>query len=390
LLREPMLAAKMMSIPVGPQWLMEPKYDGWRAITSTIGGIRLETRTGNPITQVPYIADAVNRHIPSDSIIDGEIVDLRSGAKQWNRTQTILSTTRGGYQHKPDEGDPPLTYVIFDVLQVAGEDLRYLPLSERKRRLLCMLPGVVLSEDTVLVHCPFYSAGDAGLDQLIAEGFEGAVVKDVNSSYVCGGRRHGWFKVKPEEEIEATCTGTYPAEPGSKYAPLDKNGNPKPWAVGGLCFRVEHPDGRVYDGRAAGMDDQLRRELHEHSECFIGLVVELAHWGVQDTGALRHPNFRRFRSPAEKARPSRTAAGGVRQRRRRRTSRPAPTPRPSAARPGRMRNYAQMSKGKLLNSIASLTTREGEAYEKCMTIGSGDPARDLEVAERVAREKQFV
>jgi hypothetical protein len=55
-----------------------------------------------------------------------------------------------------------------------------------------------------------------------------------------------------------------------------------------------------------------------------------------------------------------------------------------------MRNYQQMGRPKLLASIDSLEKREGEAYEKCMTIGSGDPAADLAVAKRVAREKQFV
>lgn len=375
----------MTSIPTGPQWLMEPKYDGWRAIASSVDGIRLETRTGNPITQVPYIADAVGERIPRQSIIDGEIVDLRSGAKQWNRTQTILSTTCGGYQHKPDEADPPLTYVIFDVLQIAGEDVRHQPLSERKRRLLDMLSG--LSEDDVLMHSPIRQASEGGFDELIAEGFEGVVVKDVNSRYVCGARRYGWLKIKPEEEIEAICTGTYPAEPGSKYAPLDKNGTPKPWAVGGLCFRVEHPDGRVYEGRAAGMNDQLRRELHEHPERFVGLVVELGHWGVQETGALRHPNYRRFRSPSDKATPATTTNCP----RLRRVTGSAPTPPVVASgRPRRTRNYQQMRAPKLLACIASLKAGEGEAYEKCMSAGSGDPIRDLEVAERVAREKQLI
>jgi ATP-dependent DNA ligase len=373
----------MHDVPTGSQWLMEPKYDGWRVITSTIDGVRLETRTGNEITQVPYIADALAERLPKDTIIDGEVVALRAG-RQWNRTQEILSTTRGGYQHKPTEDDPPLTYVVFDVLQIDGEDIRQLTLVERKARLIELLPG--LGADDVLMHSPVQPASEEGLDELVAEGFEGVVVKDVYSVYVCGGRRHGWHKIKPEEEIEAICTGTYPAEPGSKYAPV-VDGEPQPWAVGGICFRVEHPDGRVYEGRAAGMDDKLRSELHQHPERFVGLVVELRHWGVQDSGALRHPNYRRFRSPADKAAPSKLA--GTRKRQRRGTAAKASARRASSAKP-RMRNYGQMLKPKLLASIDSLEKREGEAYDKCMSIGSGDPEADLAVARRVAREKQFI
>lgn len=380
-----MLAKKMLSVPIGPQWLMEPKFDGWRIIASTIGGLlRLETRTGTAITQVPYIAEAVARALPPDSIIDGEIVALRHD-RQWNRTESILSTTRGGYQHKPTADDPPLTYVVFDVLQIAGEDIRHLPLYERKRRLFALLPH--LDPDGVLIHCPILEASDEGVDELVAEGFEGVVVKDVNGPYVCGGRRHGWGKIKPWEEIEAVCTGTYPADPGSRLAPPDADGNPQQWAVGGICFRVEHPDGRAYEGRAAGMNDRLRSELHEHPEKFVGLIVELRHWGVHDSGALRSPNFRRFRSPADKAAPSKPA--GSRKRARRGPAEKTPAARASSGK-GRMRNYGQMLKPKLLASIDSLEKREGEAYEKCMTIGSGDPDADLVVARRVAREKQFI
>jgi DNA ligase-1 len=382
LLREPMLAAKMHDVPTGTQWLMEPKFDGWRVLASTIDGVRLETRTGNEITQVPYIANALPGRLPKGTIIDGEVVALHHG-RQWNRTQEILSTTRGGYQHKPTADDPPLTYVVFDALQIDGEDIRKLTLVERKARLIELLPG--LGPNDVLMHSPVQPASEEGLDELVAEGFEGVVVKDVYSIYVCGGRRHGWHKIKPEEEIEAVCTGTYPAEPGSKYAP-EVDGKPQPWAVGGICFRVEHPDGRVYEGRAAGMNDQLRSELHEHPERFVGLVVELRHWGVQESGALRHPNYRRFRSPADKAAPSK-AAGSRKSPRRAKAMALAP---PASSGTRRMRNYKQMGKPKLLASIDSLEKRDGEAYDKCMSIGSGDPDADLAVARGVAREKQFI
>jgi ATP-dependent DNA ligase len=381
LLREPMFAAKTHDVPTGPQWLMEPKYDGWRVIASTTDGVRLETRTGNEITQVPYIAAALAERLPKDTIIDGEIVALNHG-RQWNRTQEILSTTRGGYQHNPADEDPALTYVVFDVLQIDGEDLRKLTLVERKARLVELLPD--LADGGVLMHCPVQPPSEDGLDQLVAEGYEGVVVKDIYSVYACGGRRHGWLKIKPEEEIEAVCTGTYPAEPGSKYAPLVK-GEPQPWAVGGICFMVEHPDGRTYEGRAAGMDDQLRGELHEHPERFIGLIVELRHWGVQESGALRHPNYRRFRSPTDKAG---VKPAGTRKAPRRASAKASPPPPTNGQR--RMRNYQAMGKPKLIASIDSLEKKEGEAYDKCMSIGSGDPDADLVVARRVAREKQFI
>ncbi len=376
-----MFAAKMDAVPTGPQWLMEPKFDGWRVIASTIDDVRLQTRTGNEITQVPYITDAVSQRLPANSIIDGEIVALHHG-RQWNRTQEILSRTRGGYKHTPTAVDPPLTYVVFDVLQIDGEDIRHLPLGERKQRLIDVLGA--LEKDEVLMHSPIHEATEDGLEQLVAEGFEGVVVKDIYSSYVCGGRRHGWRKIKPEAEIEAICTGTYPAEPGSKYAPI-RDGKPNPWAVGGICFRVEHADGRIYEGRAAGMDDQLRRELHEQPEKYTGLVVELAHWGVFDSGALRHPNIRRFRAKADKQTPTREASS---KRPKRTASRPARSHTTAGTR--RIRNYRAMGPEKLLASMTSLRDGKGAAFEKCMSTGSGDPAGDLVVVEDAARERGLI
>jgi hypothetical protein len=127
------------------------------------------------------------------------------------------------------------------------------------------------------------------------------------------------------------------------------------------------------------MDDRLRRELWERPGDFHGCVVELVHWGVQDSGALRFPQVRRLRSKHDKA--------------------PAPIPAPAATkRESRernttdkpwMRNYGAMGPDNLRASIASLTSRSGEAYERCVTAG-GDPAAHLAAALAAAEKKQLV
>jgi hypothetical protein len=55
-----------------------------------------------------------------------------------------------------------------------------------------------------------------------------------------------------------------------------------------------------------------------------------------------------------------------------------------------MRNYKGMGKPKLIASIESLEKHEGEAYDRCLTTGSGDPEKDLAVAQQIAREKKFI
>jgi ATP-dependent DNA ligase len=433
-----MLAQKISHVPSGEEWVIEPKYDGWRALALTdTDSVRLETRTGNPITQVPYLAAAIAAAVPPGTILDGEIVDLTS-ERQWNRTQTILSTTRNGYQHQPCPEDPALTYVLFDILALAGTDLRDRTLVERKQHLAELIERVGVAEGGVLTLTPVETASKQILEVILAAGFEGAVIKHRDSRYVCGARGGGaWYKLKPDTEIEAICTGFYPPEPGSKYAPLGEDRQPRTWAVGGLCFRVEHDDGRVYAGRAAGMDDELRRAMHENPSQFVGMVVELAHRGIEDSGALRHPQFKRFRARQEKpsrrlgparaaklsldadplhaierrtrelvrTQPARAAATGlleraaggrVTQRAGSGASATGTSRRASSKRSGqgvaldgkrRMRNYRAMRDEKLRACRESLRTRSGDAYERCVSAGSGNPDADLAEVERLAHER---
>jgi ATP-dependent DNA ligase len=378
-----MLAQKITHVPTGEEWLIEPKYDGWRALAHIHDEVHLETRTGNQITQVPYLATALAYEVPPGTILDGEIVDL-SGGRQWNRTQTILSTTRNGYQHQPSATDPELSYVLFDILALEGTDLRDRPLSDRKQSLRHLFKNILDPSVTVLAVAPTEDASEEALHAILAAGFEGAVIKHRDSRYVCGARGGGaWYKLKPDAEVEAICTGFYPAEPGSKYAPLDSDGQPQPWAVGGLCFRVEHNDGRAYEGRAAGMDDELRRTMHEDPSPFIGLIVEIGHRGVEDSGSLRHPQFKRFRAQQEKPR-RRVGPATARGISTRRASQGI-----AVSGKRRMRNYRAMRDEKLRACLDSLRARSGDAYERCLTAGSGDSGADLAEIERLTRERRL-
>jgi len=361
---------------------MEPKYDGWRILSGILDGVVQWTRTGNRVTQVPYIEQALRDRFPQGTIVDGEIVDLAS-ARQWNRTQSILSRTAGDYQHRPTPEDPALTYVLFDVLNADARDVRKLPLSERRSLLQEMCDGIESATDGHLMLIPTQAPTDEGMQALVEFGFEGVVCKRKDSTYRCGSRNGGWAKIKPRETVDAECTGVYEPEPGSRYAPIVA-GQPEPWAAGGLCFRVLHDDGSVYEGRAAGMDDQLRRELWEHPDEFIGRVVELVHWGIQDSGALRFPQVRRLRAAHDKA-PERTPSAATLATRERR----APEREPAEPAKPRMRNYGAMGAAKLRASVASLNERTGEAFERCVQAG-GDPAEHLAAAEDAARKKNLM
>lgn len=367
-------------LPDGP-YIMEPKFDGWRALAvSTQAGVILYTNTGKTIDSVPYINDAL-KNLPVGTIVDGEIVDL-AGDTQWNRTQTICSRYAA---HVPTASDPALSYVLFDILALGMVDYKNERLGFRKSRLDDLFR--LLSLGGVIGQVPTWDVSQDVLDHLvIVKGFEGVVCKHLDSKYVPGSRNRGWVKIKPYKEIDVLCTGTFPAKEGSKY-----DGN----AVGGITFRVVHEDGTVYeDGQAAGMDDFLRTDLYDHPEKYVGRVVEIKHWGIGKDGALRHPNFYRFRDvadkgPAELPQPSDVphvmmAVGILSGRDVIKIEKPKKVAPVLGSGPsGRMRNYKAMGDPKLLIALAELRAGVGDSYDRALS-GSGDPAADLKVAEAEA------
>ena len=401
----PMKAAAIERLPADTdRWIMQPKLDGWRVIAgvSDQGTAWLETSTGNRIDSVPYITDALMMAFPPNTILDGEILDEHAlTERSWNRTQTILSRDA---IHRPTAEDPPLTFAVFDVLVSVGQDLRPDSLADRFKQLALLFAEAKLTyPDYVSVE----AAGDgrpwapirllevlpceqSHLDRLLAEGYEGVVVKDVRTRYVPGGRSGEWRKLKPDHEIEAVCTGTYDATAGSKYDGV---------AVGGITFRVEHEDGRAYNGRAAGMTDALRIDLYENPDRYEGRVVELTHKGVTADGALRHPQLRRFRDAKDKATPVapspvdvvtkvKTRAGTRQPPKRQAVPRGQVVTHGSGVRGKRvMRNYQAM-KGKLMSVYQELQAGPGhEAFDRCIDRGSGDPRADLAECERLLKER---
>ena len=228
----PMLAAPVDVPPVDDEdYVAERKQDGWRALAGVSdAGVWMETRTGKRITSPKYLHATLGEIIPADTVLDGEIVDL-SGGKQWNRTQTILSRHA---EHKPTPEDPALTYVVFDVLVLDGVDLRRTKLAERRDALEGLLATYSSWERSVQLidQAP---VSDEFVAEALEAGYEGVVCKRVDSLYMPGARNRGWVKFKPDETLDAVCTGTYEPSKGSKYEGR---------AVGGITFKLKHADGR--------------------------------------------------------------------------------------------------------------------------------------------------
>jgi ATP-dependent DNA ligase len=58
---EPMLASSRASRPLAGEWVLEPKFDGWRTIVAVGPDVRVWTRSGHELTErLPELAPLVD------------------------------------------------------------------------------------------------------------------------------------------------------------------------------------------------------------------------------------------------------------------------------------------------------------------------------------------
>ncbi|HEU5218823.1 MAG TPA: hypothetical protein VFU23_09195, partial [Gemmatimonadales bacterium] len=126
------LATLVDTVPDGPGWLHEVKFDGYRVeCVLDRGRARLFTRNGNDWTaRFPGVAEAAAKLRAGQAILDGEVVALLpDGRSSFQLLQERLGASPPG----------EMVYYVFDLLQVDGKNLRRTPLKERKRRLRTLL-----------------------------------------------------------------------------------------------------------------------------------------------------------------------------------------------------------------------------------------------------------
>ena len=183
---EPQLAKLVERAPSAAGWAHEVKFDGYRLqLRVEDGEAALRTRTGLDWTdRFGAIAEA-GAKLP-DCLIDGEAVALDlHGAPDFAALQAALS-----------EGDSKsLIFFAFDLLFAGGEDLRPLPLSDRKARLKELLAGLKGKHPALRYVDHFETAGDAVLQSACRMHLEGIVSKQLDAPYRSG-RGGSWVKAK--------------------------------------------------------------------------------------------------------------------------------------------------------------------------------------------------
>jgi ATP-dependent DNA ligase len=131
----PMEMRSVSDVPVGPQWQYEPKWDGFRCLAYRDGrDVALQSKAGQPLGRYfPEIADALGRLTTKRFVLDGELVVPLAGALSFDALQQRIHPAASRVAMLARK--TPAWYLVFDLLDEAGDDLVEIPLSERRARL---------------------------------------------------------------------------------------------------------------------------------------------------------------------------------------------------------------------------------------------------------------
>jgi len=210
-----MLSSSGRGWPDGGEWVLQPKWDGFRLLVEVgSGGVRAWSRHATNLTDrlsglLEHFVDAA-----SDTVFDGELVAI--GERDGRPAQDFAAVTRAVFAGKV--GGARLQFVAFDILRHAGEDVRPLPWRDRDARLRDALP---VSDRVRLISNK--AATPAAHAAIIALGFEGSVLKRPCSIYRPG-RHSSWVKHKARRSTPGLLSAVYQARDGTWQATCQVDG----------------------------------------------------------------------------------------------------------------------------------------------------------------------
>lgn len=236
----PQLAEETSATPDGADWLHEIKLDGYRIQARKAGSrVQLLTRKGLDWThRMRAVADAVAA-LPADKLtLDGEVVVLdERGISSFANLQASFN-----------EGERyPLTYFVFDLLHLDGQNTRNLSVRERKELLANVLPRT--DHGTIHFSDHIDGKGPEIFNEACKLGTEGIISK--RDAPYRSGRSSDWLKSKCLLEQEFVIAGFTDSTEG-------------PGRFGSLILGVYDGNQLVYSGRSGtGYTQKVKRELYQ-------------------------------------------------------------------------------------------------------------------------------
>ena len=167
----------------------EYKYDGGRCIYdkgSFRGRENKKSHSTNYTKKIPELESHLS------CILDGELVYENPNMERYDRYLVLMRRLRitSSFAIRIQSKISPVVFVVFDILEINGKDLRNLPLIERKEILKHFKfdnPNFRKIEFSTEIERTLFTAQE--------KGFEGIILKEINSTYE-NKRSSKWLKYK--------------------------------------------------------------------------------------------------------------------------------------------------------------------------------------------------
>jgi DNA ligase-1 len=286
------------------RWLAEWKWDGIRAqLIRRRGEVFLWSRGEELVTaRFPELAHAAAR-LPAGCVLDGEIL-------AWDERGVLpfaVLQTRIGREavSARDLERAPVSFLAYDVLEEDGQDIRPLPLFERRARLLAVLEGqggrLLFSPTLAATEWSALETARAGAR---ARHVEGLMLKRRDSPYGMGRQRGAWWKWKIDP-LRVDAVLVYAQAGSGRRANLFTDYTFAVWQGDALV-----PIAKAYSGLSdpeiLALDRWIRRHTVERfgpvRQVVAEQVFELAFEGINRSSrhksgiALRFPRIARWRT----------------------------------------------------------------------------------------------
>ena len=240
-----MLAAVQPELPVGDGWSYEPKWDGFRTVVYKDGAeIRLASRGQRDMTRYfPEVVAALRSFPAERTVLDGEIIIIGVEGLDFDALQQRIHPADSRVRMLSEK--TPASFVAFDVLAIGDEDIRSLPLGDRRARLEELLAGV----EPPLYMTPYTRSVETGRQWLAdfeGAGLDGVIAKSWTQPYIAGKR--GWVKIKHERTADCTVIGYRLSNTGD--------------SIGSLLLGLYDETGSLhYVGHTSSFDAATRKRL---------------------------------------------------------------------------------------------------------------------------------
>jgi DNA ligase-1 len=270
--------------------IVQAKLDGVRCLTVIDYENKTVTqysRNGIVFENFSHITEYLSQFIEEfgrSMVIDGEVVSTNF--------QALMRQTR----RKEDVNARDARLAIFDVIPLVEFKRGRSTLGQRRRLNFLKNFENIFADSGFIDLVPWREFDlDVFTDEieyqdyvreLVDQGFEGAMIKDVDAAYVCK-RDTAWMKSKPFIEVSLTVTG-YEEGTGRNEGRL-----------GALICEGEDDGKSITVNCGSGFTDSDRDELWEGRDSLVGQVVEVRADAItqnQDGSySLRFPRFKTFR-----------------------------------------------------------------------------------------------